>query len=359
MRVELIAGDPSGIESIWRTLERRVNPSYFLSWGWVENWLACLPRRERPKLAVFEDGRRPVAACMLSQRLVLRHRVIPSRAVFVNATGAPARDDLTIEHNGLLGERISLAQFAEAMPYEWDEIFLPGVDADAFAALDAGPYRVLVDKEVAAPFVDLAAVRAKGDYLALLSHKTRGQIRRARRELGAFQVEIAKDLDSAFAFYDELVALHTAQWHEKGQPGAFADPWIDHFHRRLIQQRLHHGEIQLLRVRAGDRTVGALYSMIASGRVHVYQSGFAKFDDPHIKPGYVCHAAAIEHAAASGLAFYDPLGGDSRYKESLSTSATRISWLRIQRRLPQFAIEERLRSWKHSLDARADAAAGG
>ena len=348
MDVELIPADSPLVERIWRRLEAAAKPSYFLSWGWIENWLACLPRSEMPRLAVFTKDGEPRAACMLSHRFLLRHHMVPSRALFVNATGLPARDDLTIEHNGVLGAgALSLAELADAL-HDWDEIFLPGIDATAFTTLDAGPHRVIVEKDVAAPFVDLARVRASGDYLALLGHKTRGQIRRARRELGALQVEVAPDLDTAFAFYDELVALHAAHWAEKGLPGAFADPWIDHFHRRLIQQRLHHGEIQLMRVRAGTCTVGCLYSMIANGRVHVYQSGFARFDDPHVKPGYVCHAAGVEHAAAHGLGVYDPLGGDSRYKESLSTDTTRMLWVRIQRRLPRFAVEDRLRRWKQA-----------
>lgn len=350
MSVELLPANAPRTEEIWRRLEARARPSYFLSWGWIENWLSCLPHRETPQLAVLGGG---AAATWISRRRLLRHHVIPSRAIYLNATGLPARDELTIEHNGILGARMPLRELVDAF-HDWDEIFLPGIDPDAFTSIDAGPHRVIVDKEVGAPFIDLAAVRARGDYLALLGHKTRAQIRRARRELGTLDVEVAADRDTAFAFYDELVALHTAQWHDRGEAGAFADPWIDHFHRRLIQQRLHLGEIQLLRVRANGGTVGLTYSMVASGRVHVYQSGFAKFDDPNIKPGFVCHAAGVELAAARGHAIYDPLGGSSRYKEALSTGASRMQWLRVQRKLPQFALEARLRRWKHNGMPRAE-----
>ena len=349
--LELIDATDWRVEPTWRALEQVARPVYFLTWGWIENWLACLPAGEAPQLAVFHAGGRPIAAAMLGHRWLVRHHVVPSRAIFLNATGRPARDELCVEHNGLLqvpGTTVSLAALARVLPHHWDEIFLPAVDEAAFASLDAGPHRVLIDREVAAPFVDLEAVRRRGDYLALLGHKTRGQIRRARRELGPLQVEVAADLRAALATFDELIALHAAQWHKRGLPGAFADPWIEQFHRRLIERRLPHGEIQLLRVRAGECTIGCLYSFIANGRVHVYQSGFAAFDDPHIKPGYLCHAAAVEYDAAAGHAIYDPLGGDARYKEQLATGATRLRWLRIQRRLPWFALEARLRSWKHA-----------
>ena len=86
-----------------------------------------------------------------------------------------------------------------------------------------------------------------------------------------------------------------------------------------------------------------MYNLVAHGRTLFYQSGLAPFGNPQIKPGYLCQAAAIEHAAASGAAIYDFLGGDARYKASLSTGATRLIWVRVQRRLVRFALEERAR----------------
>jgi CelD/BcsL family acetyltransferase involved in cellulose biosynthesis len=194
-------------------------------------------------------------------------------------------------------------------------------------------------------------VRAVGDYLTLLASNTRSQIRRARRNLGPSELEVAKTAGHAQAIYDELVALHTATWQSRGQAGAFADPWFDRFHRRLIARRFAHGEIELLRLRAGGQTVGCTYNLIANGQVLFYQSGLAAFDDPRIKPGYLCHAAAVEHAATAGRATYDLLASNARYKLSLSTDAPQLRWLRVQRRLVRFSIEDQLRRWKHAYVA--------
>src|SRR5262249_50784750 len=142
----------------------------------------------------------------------------------------------------------------------------------------------LVDREIAAPFVDLAQVRAAGDYLALLSANTRAQIRRARRALGACELEIAGSTAHALEIYDELVELHSASWRARGQDGAFADPWFERFHRRLIERRFAHGETELVRLRAGRTTIGCVYNLIANDRVLFYQSGLARFDDPRVKP---------------------------------------------------------------------------
>jgi len=357
--IELIDAHSLRVEWIWRELEAKARPPYFLTWGWVENWLACLPGAEAPRLAVISDDGEPVAAFFLGEQDLVRHHLLPSHALFLNTTGLPRRDELCIEHNGMLcapGRRVPLARLIDLLPDGWDEVFLPGLDPDAFPDLadsdGTHPYRVRVDHEAPSPFVDLARVRAAaGGYLALLASNTRSQIRRARRGLGELELEVAEDLPRAFAIYDDMVRLHQERWRERGQPGAFADPWFDGFHRRLIATRFSHGEIQLLRLTSAGQTVGCLYNLIAGGRVLFYQSGLAHYDDPHVKPGYLCHAAAVSHNAAMGHDVYDLLGGDGRYKHCLSTGETRLVWARVQRPRARFAIEDRVREVKHALDA--------
>jgi CelD/BcsL family acetyltransferase involved in cellulose biosynthesis len=337
-------------ETLWRDLERTARPAYFLTWGWIENWLAMLPRDEAPGLAVIRDGASITGAFFLGRRTLLRHRVLPSRSAFVNATGVQSRDELCIEHNGILGLGCTLAKLIDLLPADWDELFLPGVAREAFRDLEVPRgYRVSAASTTPSYFVDLEKVRAAGDYLTLLSSNTRAQIRRARRRVGACELEVAASLEDALAIYDELVALHAASWQARGERGAFADPWFARFHRRLIEQRFAHGEIQLVRLRNSAGTIGCLYNLISDGRVLFYQSGLAKFDDPVIKPGLLCHAAAIAHCAAGGHRIYDLLGGSARYKESLATGSTELAWLCVQRARLRFALEDRVRGWKHAV----------
>jgi CelD/BcsL family acetyltransferase involved in cellulose biosynthesis len=350
----LLDGRDPRVESIWRMLEAAARPSYFLTWGWIAAWLAALPADALPQLVVIREGGVAVAACFLGRRRLLRHGVLPVRGMFLNTTGVPRLDELCVEHNRMLcmpGTALSLAELVALLPADWDELALPAIDGGTFDPLAAGDgYRVLVDREVSAPFVNLARVRA-GDYLSLLGSNTRAQIRRARREVGDCQLEVARSVAHALEIYGELVALHTASWRSRGEAGAFADPWFDRFHRGLIERRFAHGETELLRLRAGGQTLGCTYNLIANDQVLFYQSGLAPFDDPRIKPGYLCHAAAVDHAAARGHATYDMLGGDARYKASLSTDATRLVWLRVQRRLARFAIEDHWGGWKRAYVA--------
>jgi CelD/BcsL family acetyltransferase involved in cellulose biosynthesis len=346
VKLELL--DPYSMEAerIWRDFEIARPPSYFLSWGWVENWLACLPHESAPRLAVVFAGGAPLSAFFLAKRFVLRNRVMPSRALYFNTTGIPRIDLLWIEYNGLVGHDMPLVDLLRLIPRGWDELYLPGLHERAFGDVTTThDTRVIVERRVPSFYVDLEKARAKG-YLALLSGQTRSQVRRAQREAGALFTEVARDASSAIDIYSELVALHTAQWRAKGKPGAFADPWFDRFHRRLIVERFAHGEMQLVRVRNDRETIGCLYNFVYNSRVLQYQSGLATFDNPHLKPGFVCHTAAIEHALTHGLAIYDFLAGDMRYKKSLSTDESIMVWARVQRRRLRFVVEDRLRQWR-------------
>lgn len=309
-----------------------------MSWGWIEAWLASLPADARPVLAVLRDGE---AAAWFGRRRVTRHHVITSRAWFLQQTGVPRFDELCVERVGAVGDAGALRELIAGLPPSWDEIVLPGVDREIVTAL--GNDRVFVERAVAAPYVDLARVRGS-TYPQLLGSSTRAQLRRAQRGLGPLVVEEATDAAHATSIYDELVQLHGARWRAAGQPGAFADPWFDAFHRRLIEARLASGEIQLLRVRAGERTVGCLYNFVYRDRVAFYQCGLAAPAGPHDKPGLVTHAAAIEHAARAGLAIYDFLAGEARYKRNLSTDTAELVWARFQRPLARFAVENWLQA---------------
>jgi len=337
-------------EATWRGLEAGADPVYFLSWAWMENWLACLPRDEAPELAIVERGGVPLAAGFLGRRSLRRHGVVASRARFLNATGADEFDEICLEHNALLSidPAASLATLVELLPGEWDELYLPACDAAAFTALTAATLgsqlRVRIDREVANYHVDLAAVRQQG-YLALLGSSTRAQVRKAERAAGEVTLDTARDDREAMTIYNELVALHQRSWRMRGQPGAWADPWFDRFHRRLIEERHRHGEIQLIRVRNAELTIGCLYNFVSAGRVLFYQSGFGISADRHLRPGYLCHAYVIDHCAKLGLAVYDLLGGDARYKQSLATGETRLIWGRVQQRRLQFAVEDLARAW--------------
>lgn len=325
--------DRERTQQIWTELAAVTSPPppYFLQWAWIENWLVTLPPSTALKLVVLTEGDVAVAAWFLGERLAMHGGVIPVRTRFFNTTGDPEFDELTIEHNRWLarpGANITIGDIVAALGDGWDELALPLLAGDPTSVEPPWPTRFTQVARVSSHFVDLAKVRAAkgGDYLELLAKDCRAQIRRSERlyaERGPIVVEVASDLTQARAIFDELVELHRACWARRGGTGAFT-PYMLRFHTRLIDERFASGEIQLIRVRAGDHTIGCLYNFVRDRDVAFYQCGFAYEQDNRLKPGLVCHARAIRYCADAGLHLYDFLAGEARYKRSLATDATTL-----------------------------------
>jgi hypothetical protein len=364
MKLELIpiAGNLKRIREIWESLEESANTSYFLSWGWIENWIASLPDHAKPELAVFLEGKEPLLTFFLGKSDLVRKHLFKSCGWFVNATGIPAFDRVYIEYNGFLCKNPEAFRFIDiinSLPKSWDELYLPGLDMRSFPGMVAldniSPYKTTIkdDIVVLSPVVDLDKVRARGgDYLSLLSANTRAQIHRSCRlceKTAPLQLEVALDICNAMDIYDELVDLHENTWTNRSQEGAFSSDYLLEFHKQLIQRRFAYNEIQLLRIRYDSKTIACLYNFVYKDNVFFYQSGINYNLDKRLKPGLVAHVEAIKHNAAAGHKIYDFLGGESRYKMSLATNHNRLIWLRVQKPLLKFRIENTLITLKHLL----------
>src|SRR6185437_2451886 len=210
--------------------------------------------------------------------------------LWLGQTGDPALDSVFIEHNGLLHD-IAMAPtvFTECVHTMRithigqrhgcrRRVVLSGIDDGVLAGLHCAGLRPWVLRSRPAPYVDLDLIRQSGnDYVDALSANTRYQLRRSDRAYGALgQVTVrrAETTVEAFEFLAALAELHQVTWSGRGRPGAFANPHFVRFHRELIRRGLPRGEIELLRIAAGDQVIGFLYNYRFRRHVLSYQSGF-------------------------------------------------------------------------------------
>jgi len=351
-----VFGNEARIESLWRDLSAVCDHSYFQSWGWIENWLANLPKTVSLKLAILRTGHesQPQAAFFLGHDTVVNQNVFRSRAYVLNQTGKWEFDRLYIEHNLILRSKdcgLSLREMLEMLPSDWEEFYLNALDRETFPGNDLGdlpaPCELMIAKELPCRYVDLEKVRQKsGDYLALLGSSVRSQVKRAYKlyeAQGRLSTEVGDTLPAALSIYRELIDLHNASWQKRNESGAFATEYFREFHRTLIEKRLAVGEIQLLRIKCGEKTIGCVYNFVFGGRVHFYQSGLAIEEDNRLKPGYVAHAEAVKLSAQAGHSVYDFLAGTEEYKQRLSTDERTMVWARIQKPRIKFKIERFVR----------------
>jgi CelD/BcsL family acetyltransferase involved in cellulose biosynthesis len=348
------------LEHEWRALEAVAHPSFFISWAWIGNLLAMIPAASRPMLLRGRARGGTVALALLGNTVNRRrHGLIRSRGLYLNETGDPRFDALTIEHNGILSAagndpviiEALLSWFAEARG-EADELHLSGsLQRPPAAALAA---HRLICREIAKPSysVDLGLLAASDGALdPVLSANARQQLRRALRHFeaqGPLQSREAATEAEAQGWFSGLKALHCASWERRGIAHSFGSEIFETFHRRLIERCFAEGMVQLVKASAGARVIGYLYNFQRDGHVYAYQSGFED-GDPRERPGVVTHALAIRHAFRSGMRIYDFMAGRNRLKESFATRCEPMLWQVVQQPGLAFRIERLARRLKQRI----------
>ena len=348
------------LEREWRALEAGSHPSFFISWAWIGSLLAAIPAASRPMLLRGCAQGETVALALLGSATARhRHGLIRARGLYLNETGDPRFDAMTIEHNGILSAAGSepavldalLAWFA-GLRGEADELYFSGsLERLPEAALAA--HRLMLSR-VATPSysVDLRLLAASDGALdPVLSANARQQLRRAFRRLtaqGPMRLREAATEAEAQSWFTGLKALHCASWGRRGIAHSFSNGFFEGFHRRLIERSFGEGAVQLIEVRAGERVIGYLYNFRRDGRVYAYQSGFADAD-PRERPGVVTHALAIRHAFHTGMLVYDFMAGRNRLKESFATRCEPMLWQVVQRQRFALRLEQFARRLKRAI----------
>ena len=336
------------VKEIWISLLKRCPHTYFLSWQWKDLWIKSLPPDCNITLIAGFRNESPVIAFFIGSTITTRHKFIPIQQLSINTTYLPHVDDLYFEYDGILVEptvTIWLDLLVKQIQMKWDELVLPKCTLIYNPTLQLNginsKYYNLHKRDSRSHYVDLDKVRSSSNYLSLLSPNKRSQIRRSIKEyekIGKLRIIVAKNEHEVFEVFDELIDLHQKLWTGRGQPGNFSSEYFINFHKTLISQRFEHGEIQLMRISAGDYTIGCLYNLVFKGQVLFYTGGLDYLPNNIYRPGLVSHYLAIEHNAKIGLNSYDFLAGEDEYKRSLSTDYNEMQKTMVQKRNTKYYI---------------------
>lgn len=337
------------VKEIWTHLLEKCPHSYYLAWPWTELWLKSLPEDCSISLVAGFINESPVVAFFVGAQTT-RDRLFKFRKLSLNQTLIPSIDIIWIEYNGILIDpriTITLGSLLENLPIKsWDEfsiqrcspVFQPNLIIDD----DLDKKYHLEIRTCESFYVDLGKIRSNNDdYFGLLSPNRRQQIRRSIKEyekFGEIEIVIAENTNEALELFDELTEIHQKTWTEEGHPGALSDAYIIDFHKNLISRRFKHGEIQLIKVSAGDHVLGCIYNLIYEGKVYFYICGFNYLPGNLYRSGLVCHSFAIMHNAMKGFSSYDFLEGRDTYRKSLSTDHNDMYTMTIRRRGIKYTI---------------------
>jgi CelD/BcsL family acetyltransferase involved in cellulose biosynthesis len=360
------AGDWPQVAPLWTELSRS-SPysSVYLSTHWIAAWLEMFADSLPAEILVFRQGGAAVGACLLVA-CCERRGPFRVRRIYLNTGGGPPADQPMVEFNNLLcragfEQKIAQALGAHLRSRKWEEFAMEGIcpgpilswlQTDSFSEFPAS----ITTR--ASYYVDLNRLRRSGlPYESWLSPNTREQVRRSLRlyeKLGAVRGEVARDLPTAEQFFAEMCRMHQSTWQGRGEPGAFASARKLAFHRSLIRRAFVDGAIQLVRVTAGEETIGILYNFVEKDKVYFYQSGFHYRADKRLKPGLVTHVCAIQLCLEAGYKDYDFLAGEARYKKSLAKDSRPLAWVVFSRPSVKLALIEFLRTMKARIRRRRE-----
>jgi hypothetical protein len=355
---EDVLNHASGPPAWWSDLFSRAQAdSIFLSPQWVATWLDIYGMDFSGKaLSWWHDD-----ACIAGVMLLLRPAKLgpfPITLAILNTAGEIDENAPFIEYNDVLCqpgyEEIVLDSLASYLAQQsWDQLYLAGyTESSLIARLQTRTLPGRWDSIAkSSPYINLASI-GDGGLDKYFSSNTRAQIRRSVKlyeERGGLRIGAAQDLDESLKYLDALAELHRAAWLRRGQPGGFRSPRFIQFHKNLVQRLLPERAVELLRVTAGDQTVGYIYNFLRNGKVYFYQSGFAYEEDAKLKPGLVTHYLAAQDYWKRGFVEYDFMAGDARYKTSLAKSVRTLHWSWVERSNARMKLVKIARKAKHFL----------
>lgn len=354
---EEASADPQSLRKHWQDLEKRSQPSVYLSWQWIGVWLAVYQPGFKV-LKVFDSGKL-IGIGLVTQSTERRHGVLVSRCLRLHQTGRSSEDQICIEYNGLLAETgresevgIAGIRHLKHSVADWDEIMIGAADADYVQEL---AHAEALDTQVrwASPSfgVNLSQLRSNSDcYLDTLSRNTRHQIRRTARlykEAGDVLLERPQTVADAELMFNSIAPLHFARWGGNLGQSSFTNPEFVRFHLHYIRTHWEQGGADLITLRVGDEKIAIFYNLIYRNRVYFYLAGIKQETDNRLKPGLFGHSLCIQDYLDNGFDFYDFMGGDDRYKAQLALPHMKLVKVALQRNRWKLKAERGARALKH------------
>ena len=293
------------VASEWETLADATGAGPFVRPGWFAAWSAAFGGGAISVLSARRDGQLVGALALLSRRSGL---VSPTNW-HTPAYGAVAGDD-----------EVAQALAREALQQgtvRLDLSFLDPGEAFAAAVVEASGKagrRLIVRPVLRSPYV-----RLEGDfesYEASRPSKVRREIARRRKrleDLGPVDVSFVDGSEGLDALLAEGFAVEGSGWKTERGTAIAEDPAAARFYRDVAAWASAAGWLQLGFVRVDGRAVAFSYSLVVGDTCHVVKVGF----DPELSKyavGKLLTREAIQRAYEQGLAVYDFLGAEDRYK---------------------------------------------
>ena len=171
------------------------------------------------------------------------------------------------------------------------------------------------------PFIDLHEMKTLDDYLATLSSKLRGELRRLMKKLhtsGSFHMQefTYQDLKSAQDSLKTMLEHHRKRW-----PNAYKAP---HFHEKIVTYGLQAEIVHFTQTMFENRHMSWILSFIYRGDYYYWMPAMNQ-ELSKLSPGKINLILCIEAALNKKLTKYDHLKGGELYKSRFTSCCDYVS----------------------------------
>jgi hypothetical protein len=284
--------------------------------------------------------------------------LFPIKQWHLHKTGNAEQDQIWIEHNDfLLDANISDVVREEMVKYIcsieslFQEVIIGLSTSDVILSFTK-PFRSKSFKLRTIIETLAYRVETKETYAnEVLSKNTRSQVVRSEKllnQLGDLDFSVFSKRDDVTKTLENIAKIHINRWDKTNEGSGFTNPSFQKFHR-LITSDKGHGIAEVSVLSLNKKPIGYLLNYIYKNKVYFYLSALTTFEENKIKVGMTLHTKAIQHYIDIGIYNYDFLGGDARYKKSLSNNKYILSLGCFQRNHFLLRLESEFRDYKSKL----------
>ena len=333
IRIEAITDYQSflDLEPVWNEVADAAGLDHpFLEYAWARTWWESFGTGSTLHVLVLRAGDRPIAIAPLILTPIRMWGIKVRRLGFFYNAHVPRADFLIAERPGEVYRAIwaylsrnrcwdllQLCQLPEGCPTLEE---MPRLAAPAHC-------RIGVWASEASPYIPLRP--SWGEYFDSLAGKHRSNLRNRLKGLkatGPVEMEAIISAEGLAEGVEAGLRLEAAGWKGEAQTAISCDPAVSKFYSTLAGRAAEHGWIRLHFLQAGPTRVAFDYSLSYKNRLYLLKVGY----DPayaRYSPSNLLLALVLQSAFERGLAEYEFLGADEKWKLSWAERVRPHTWL--------------------------------
>ena len=339
----------------WQNLESRANCSVFLSWLWIGHWLELVS----DNMFVIEayQNEQLVGLGVFVENYRKLFGVLPIKQWHLHRTGNVKQDQIWIEYNDFLladnvanEVRLSMVEALYRHDKSLKEMVIGLSSEKVLSCFEQHFTQSSLLIESLGYVVDFSSIE-KNYLQEVLSKNTRSQVNRSNKilnQLGELSFKLVTKPDEINTLYKDIAKIHIERWGNTEEGSGFSNKVFTTFHQQLINND-DTGTVQIAVLSLNNSPIGYLVNYVYKQKVYFYLSALTTFSSNKIKVGLTLHEKTISHYENLNIKSYDFLGGDARYKRSLSNQSYELALCSFSRNDWLLIIESQLKYLKNQI----------